>query len=90
MTGRIRHTEPAFGGEYRRHARSELGSALLAVLLFAEVGSSLVGAGTVFFACIVIAWLVLPAVVGFKNVLDAGCFFMLVSLGIVVVVSAAS
>ena len=90
MTGRIRHTEPAFGGEYRRRARSELGTALLAGLLFAEVATSLVGAGTVFFACIVLSWLVLPAVVGFKNVLDAGCFFMLVSLGIVVVVSAAS
>jgi hypothetical protein len=63
---------------------------LLAGLLFAEVATSLVGAGTVFFACIVLSWLVLPAVVGFKNVLDAGCFFMLVSLGIVVVVSAAS
>ena len=35
------------------------------------------------------AWLVLPAIVGFKNILDAGCFFMLVSLGILVVVDLA-
>jgi len=32
----------------------------------------------------VAAWLVLPAVVGPRNVLDAGCFYLLVSLGIVV------
>jgi len=34
----------------------------------------------------VAAWLVLPAVVGPRKVLDAGCFYMLISLGIVVVV----
>ena len=33
MTNRIRHTEPAFGGENHGRARAELGSALLAVLL---------------------------------------------------------
>jgi hypothetical protein len=37
----------------------------------------------------VAAWLVLPAFVGLRNVLDAGCCFMLVSLGIVVVVDLA-
>jgi len=42
-----------------------------------------------YFASIVVAWLVLPAIVGFRNILDAGCFFMLVSLGIVVVVDLA-
>ena len=89
MTNRIRHTEPAFGGENHGRARAELGSALLAVLLLVEVASSLVGAETVFFVCIVLAWLVLPAVVGFRNILDAGCLYMLVSLGIVVVVHVA-
>ena len=49
----------------------------------------MVGAEAVFFTTIVAAWLVLPAVVGPKNVLDAGCFYMLVSLGIVVVVDVA-
>jgi hypothetical protein len=48
-----------------------------------------VGAETVFFVCIVLAWLLLPAVVGFRNILDAGCLYMLVSLGIVVVVHVA-
>jgi hypothetical protein len=38
----------------------------------------------------VVAWLILPVVVGLRNVLDAGCFYMLISLGIVVVVSVAS
>jgi hypothetical protein len=89
LTNKIRFTEPVFGGENRGRARPELGSALLAVLLLVEVASSLAGAGSVFFACIVLAWLVLPAVVGFRNVLDAGCPYMFVSLGIVVVVHVA-
>jgi hypothetical protein len=66
------------------------GSVLLTTLLFCEMASAMMGAGTVFFASVVVAWLVLPAVVGLENVLDAGCVFMLVSLGIVVVVGAAS
>jgi hypothetical protein len=66
-----------------------LGSAVLALLLFCEVASAMLGAGTFYFASVVAGWLVLPAVVGLKNVLDAGCFYMLVSLGIVVVVDAA-
>ena len=90
MTTKIRHEERTFGGENRGRARSELGSTLLAVLLLVEVASSLVGAGTVFFACIGLAWLVLPAVAGFRNILDAGCLYMFVSLGIVVVVHVAA
>ncbi len=65
------------------------GSAVLVLLLVSEVASLVAGTGMVFFASIVAAWLVLPAVVGFRNVLDAGCYFMLVSLGIVVVVDLA-
>jgi hypothetical protein len=49
----------------------------------------MVGAEAAFFATIVAAWLVLPVVVGLRNVLDAGCFYMLISLGIVVVVDVA-
>jgi hypothetical protein len=70
--------------------RGWLGSVVLASLLLSEVASAMVGTEAVFFSTIVAAWLVLPAVVGPKNVLDAGCFYMLISLGIVVVVSAAS
>jgi hypothetical protein len=65
------------------------GSAVLALLLISEVVAVVAGAGTIVFASIVAAWLVLPAVVGLRNVLDAGCCFMLVSLGIVVVVDLA-
>jgi hypothetical protein len=65
------------------------GSAVLMLLLVSEVASLVAGMGTLYFASIVAAWLVLPAVVGFKNILDAGCFFMLVSLGILVVVNLA-
>ncbi len=65
------------------------GSAVLVLLLVSEVASLVTGVGVLYFASIVAAWLVLPAIVGFKNVLDAGCFFMLVSLGILVVVDLA-
>jgi hypothetical protein len=67
-----------------------LGSVVLASLLICEVASAIVGAETVFFSTIVAAWLVLPVIVGLRNVLDAGCFYMLTSLGIVVVVGVAS
>ena len=66
-----------------------LGSAVLAVLLFSEVASAMVGAEMVFFSAVVAAWFILPAIVGLRSVLDAGGYFMLVSLGIVVVVDVA-
>ena len=65
------------------------GSAVLVLLLASEVASLVTGMGALYFASIVAAWLVLLAVVGFKNILDAGCFFMLVSLGVLVVVDLA-
>ena len=67
-----------------------LGTVALTSLLFCEVVAAMVGAEAVLFSTLLAAWLILPAVVGLRNVLDAGCFFMLVSLGIVVVVSIAS
>jgi hypothetical protein len=67
-----------------------LGTAVLISLLFCEVVAAMVGAEAILFSTLLAAWLILPAVVGLRNVLDAGCFFMLVSLGIVVVVSIAS
>jgi hypothetical protein len=57
-----------------------LGSLVLASLLLCEVGAE-----AAYYSIIVAAWLVLPVVVGLRNVLDAACFYMLVSLGIVVV-----
>ena len=67
-----------------------LGSVVLASLLFCEVASAMVGAEAVFFSTLLVAWLVLPIIVGPRNVLDAGGGFMLVSLGVVVIVSLAS
>jgi hypothetical protein len=78
------------GSGARGRLRPTLGSLVLASLLLCEVAGAMVGAEAVFFSTIVAVWLVLPAVVGPRNVLDAGCFYMLISLGIVVVVSVAS
>jgi hypothetical protein len=66
-----------------------LGSLVLASLLLCEVAAAMVRAEAAFFSIIVVAWLVLPVVVGLRNVLDAGCFYMLISLGIIVVVDVA-
>ena len=76
-------------GAARGRLGPTLGSVVLASLLLCEVAAAMVGAEAVFFSTLVAAWLVLPAVVGPRNVLDAGCFYMLVSLGIVVVVDVA-
>jgi hypothetical protein len=78
------------GSAARGRLGPTLGLVVLASLLLYEVAAAIVGAEVVFFSTLVAAWLVLPAVVGPRNVLDAGCFYMLISLGIVVVVSAAS
>ena len=77
------------GSAARGRLGPTLGSLVLASLLLCEVAAAMVGAEAVFFSTIVAAWLVLPAVVGPRNILDAGCFYMLISLGIVVVVGAA-
>jgi len=76
-------------GAVRGRLGPALGSVVLASLLICEVASAMVGAQAVFFSTIVAAWIVLPAVVGPRNILDAGCFYMLISLGIVVVVDVA-
>jgi hypothetical protein len=78
------------GSAARGRLGPTLGSVVLASLLLCEVAAAMVGAEAVFFSTIVAAWLILPVVVGLRNVLDAGCFYMLISLGIVVVVSVAS
>ena len=77
------------GSGARVRLGSTLGSLVLASLLLCEVAAAMVGAEAAFFSAIVAAWLVLPVIVGLRNVLDAGCFYMLISLGIVVVVDVA-
>jgi len=59
------------------------------LLLLCKVAAAIVGAEAAFFSTILAAWPILTVVVGFRNVLDAGCFYMLISLGIVVVVDVA-
>ena len=81
---------PGKGSAARGRLLPTLGSVVLASLLLCEVAAAMVGAEAAFFSTIVVAWLILPVVVGLRNVLDAGCFYMLISLGIVVVVSVAS
>jgi hypothetical protein len=66
-----------------------LGSAGLGFMLFLVVASSIAGAGWVFAAALAITWLLLPASVGLRNTLDAGCAFMVVALGIAVVTALA-
>ena len=81
---------PGEGGGVRGRFGPTLGTVVLVLLLLCEAVSAALGAETIFFSALVAAWMVLPAVVGLRNVLDAGCLFMLISLGIVVVVDVAS
>ena len=58
-------------------------------MLFSVVVSAIAGAETAFFFTVFTAWLLFPMLVGFRNTLDAGCAFMLISLGVVMVVGIA-
>ncbi|HLM78089.1 MAG TPA: hypothetical protein VK361_06845 [Rubrobacteraceae bacterium] len=66
-----------------------LGPLIVGLLLFSVSASSIAGAGTVFLCALLAAWILLPVLVGVRDALDAGCVFMLISLGIVVVVDLA-
>jgi hypothetical protein len=69
--------------------RVALDSVVVGLLLFSVVASTITGAGAVLYGTVLAAWLLFPLLVGFRNTLDAGCAFMLISLGVVVVVEAA-
>ncbi|CAA9538100.1 MAG: hypothetical protein AVDCRST_MAG05-5081 [uncultured Rubrobacteraceae bacterium] len=70
--------------------RSAVESGVLAGLLLAVAASVVVGAPAVFLCAVVGAWLALTAIVGPRNVLDAGCYFMLLVVGVVLVVDLAT
>ena len=70
--------------------RSAVESGLLAGLLLAVAVSVVVGAPAMFLCAVVGAWLALAAVVGPRNVLDAGCYFMLLVVGVILVVDLAT
>jgi hypothetical protein len=71
---------------YRAHSirANRLKSAGVVLLLFAVVASTIAGAETAFFT-VLTAWVLFPMLEGFRNTLDAGCAFMLISVGVVVV-----
>jgi hypothetical protein len=56
------------------------------LLLFAVVASTITGSEAAFFSTLLAAWLLFPVLVGLRNTLDAGCAFMLISLGVMLVV----
>ena len=70
--------------------RSAVESGVLAGLLLAVAFSVVVGAPAMFLCAVVGAWLALTAIVGPRNVLDAGCFFMLLVVGVILVVDLAT
>ena len=73
----------------RDQLRAALGSVIVGLLLFSVVASTIAGAGAALYGTVLAAWLLFPLLVGFRNTLDTGCAFMLISLGVVVVVEVA-
>ena len=69
--------------------RSAVETGVLAVLLLAVVASVLVGSSAALFCAVVGAWLVLAVIVGPSRVLDAGCVFMLLVVGVILIVDLA-
>jgi hypothetical protein len=70
-----------------------LGDALRSVgvglLLFLVVGAAIAGAEVALFFTVLTAWLLFPVLGGIRSTLDAGCAFMLISIGVLVVVGLA-
>ncbi len=66
-----------------------LKSGVLGLLLLSVVVSVVAGSGTALFATILVGWALFPVLVGFRNTLEAGCAFMLISVGVLVVVGVA-
>jgi uncharacterized membrane protein len=69
--------------------RAALEPAVVGFLLFSVVASTIAGSEAALHGTVLAAWLILPLLVGFRNTLDAGCAFMLISLGVMVVVEVA-
>jgi hypothetical protein len=64
-------------------------SGVVGLLLLSVVVSVILGSGMALFVTMVVAWSLFPVLVASRNVLDAGCAFMLISVGILVVVGVA-
>ena len=80
-------------GEGRQLARYRLldsfKSGAVGLLLLSVVVSVVLGSGMALFATMLVAWALFPVLVGLRNVLEAGCAFMLISVGVLVVVGVA-
>jgi hypothetical protein len=64
-------------------------SGAVGLLLLSVVVSVILGSEMALFATMLVAWALFPVLVGLRNVLDAGCAFMLISVGVLVVVGLA-
>ena len=73
------------GSRGRDRIRSGAETAVLSGLLLTIVVSAVVGAQALLFGAVAGAWAALCASVGVRNVLDAGCAFMLVVVGVILV-----
>ena len=74
----------------RHRFRSAAESGVLAGLLLAVVASVMVGSHAILLGAVLGAWLALGAIVGVRDVLDAGCLFMLLVVGVILVVDLAT
>lgn len=70
--------------------RSAAESGVLAGLLLTVVASVMLGSHAALLGAVLGAWLALGAIVGVRDVLDAGCFFMLLVVGVILVVDLAT
>lgn len=79
------------GGDVRTKGtlRDSLESAGIGLLLLAAVVSALSGSGPALYSTVLAAWALFPLLVGLRNTLDAGCIFMLITVGVVLVVGLA-
>ena len=78
------------GSRVGHRLRAAVESGVLAGLLLGAVGAVMAGSGLALFFVVTTAWLALTVIVGPQNVLDAGCVFMLITVGIVLVVDLAT
>ena len=79
----------AFRCGFRGRTGDRVKSSVVGLLLFSVVASSVAGAGTLLFCIVILAWALFPLLVGTRDALEAGCIFMLVPLGVVIVVGLA-
>ncbi|MGH3146953.1 MAG: hypothetical protein ACRDTR_14255 [Rubrobacter sp.] len=66
-----------------------LKSGVVVLLLLSVVASAIVGSEMALFVTMLVAWSLFPVLVGLRNTLEAGCAFMLISVGVLVVVGVA-